>query len=117
MKILFNLVLALGIMVALGSCKGHSHEHEDSAKETVDKSSQEYASAYVCPMHCKGSGSAEAGKCPVCGMDYVANTEHNADAHDHEGEEGDDHDHDGEDGDDHDHDGEDGDSHEGHDHD
>ena len=31
----------------------------------------EYTSAYVCPMHCKGSGSDTTGTCPVCGMDYV----------------------------------------------
>ena len=36
-----------------------------------DKSGKEYTSAYVCPMHCKGSGSDTTGVCPVCGMDYV----------------------------------------------
>ncbi len=34
---------------------------------------KEYTSAYICPMHCEGSGSDKAGKCPVCKMDYVAN--------------------------------------------
>ena len=33
----------------------------------------EYTSAYICPMHCDGSGSDQAGTCPVCGMDYVKN--------------------------------------------
>ena len=37
------------------------------------KSGKEYTSAYVCPMHCVGSGSDTAGTCPTCGMDYVKN--------------------------------------------
>ena len=40
------------------------------------KQGKEYTSAYVCPMHCEGSGSDEAGICPVCEMDYIANKEH-----------------------------------------
>jgi hypothetical protein len=44
----------------------------ESSGEAAD-SGPEYTSAYVCPMHCEGSGSAEAGKCPSCGMDYVMN--------------------------------------------
>ena len=35
------------------------------------QSGKEYSSAYICPMHCEGSGSDTAGLCPVCGMDYV----------------------------------------------
>ena len=45
----------------------------EKAEKTVDKNGKEYTSAYVCPMHCKGSGSDKPGKCPVCNMDYVAN--------------------------------------------
>ena len=65
----------------------------------VDKTSKEYASAFICPMHCKGSGSDTAGKCPVCEMDYVANEDYKSNSeaaeeghegHDHSG-----HDHDG----------------------
>lgn len=33
----------------------------------------EITSAYVCPMHCEGSGSDKEGKCPKCEMDYVFN--------------------------------------------
>lgn len=54
-----------------------------------DMSGPEYTSAYICPMHCKGSGSDKEGVCPVCGMDYVVN-DHNHEGHDHEG-----HDHEG----------------------
>jgi hypothetical protein len=38
-----------------------------------DGQGPEYTSAYICPMHCEGSGSSEPGTCPVCGMDYVKN--------------------------------------------
>ena len=42
----------------------------------IDKTGKEYTSAYVCPMHCDGSGSETSGACPVCGMDYVKNDQH-----------------------------------------
>lgn len=65
----------------------------------------EYTSAYICPMHCEGSGSAEMGTCPVCKMDYVANENTATPATDpHEG-----HNHGAHDGHDHG-------SHEGHNH-
>lgn len=44
-----------------------------SQEQKVDQSGPEYTSAYVCPMHCEGSGSDTAGLCPVCGMDLVEN--------------------------------------------
>lgn len=44
-----------------------------------------YTAAYVCPMHCEGSGSEEMGTCPACGMDYVMNEDHQTDGHTHEG--------------------------------
>jgi len=48
-----------------------------------DTSGKEYTSAYVCPMHCKDSGSDTTGICPVCGMDYVPHHEHTSDGHKH----------------------------------
>lgn len=100
--LLFGLLLSLGIFVtACGGAPeksadepteqteapeadanaedGHDHAGHDHAMEgdstAADAAEQgpEYTSAYVCPMHCEGSGSAEPGKCPVCGMEYVAN--------------------------------------------
>lgn len=53
------------------------------SKAATNQQGKEYTSAYICPMHCEGSGSEEAGKCPVCGMDYVKNDDHNHDGHDH----------------------------------
>ncbi|MBO0330474.1 heavy metal-binding domain-containing protein [[Muricauda] lutisoli] len=63
-----------------------SMDHEDhdmEGMETAKMEGKEYASKYVCPMHCEGSGSDEEGKCPVCGMTYVLNEEHMADGHTH----------------------------------
>lgn len=54
-------------MACLSSCSNQS--------STETQNSPEYNSAYICPMHCEGSGSSEPGTCPVCGMDYVENTE------------------------------------------
>ena len=86
---LVTLVFSAFLIIGLGACKhkhshnGHSHEHSAD----TDKQGKEYTSKYICPMHCEGSGSAEAGTCPVCGMDYVLNEDH---GHSHNGE---DHDH------------------------
>lgn len=41
--------------------------------EALKKKGPEYLAHYVCPSYCKGSGSASAGKCPVCGKDYIHN--------------------------------------------
>lgn len=88
-----NLIRAFsfGMLVfAMTSC---SSTTTDSTKtETgTEQTGKEYTSAYICPMHCEGSGSDAVGKCPVCGMDYVKNegtgdAEHSHDdGHNHEG--------------------------------
>ena len=66
---------------------------------------KEYDSAFVCPMHCEGSGSDQAGTCPVCGMEYVSNEDHKSDGHKHEDHSQEDHDHEGHSHDGHSHDG------------
>ncbi len=57
---------------------GHSHQHEQqSAMEIVeetDTTALAWTAPYVCPMHCKGSGSDKEGTCPACGMAYEPNT-------------------------------------------
>lgn len=80
--------IALGFLlmfavVVLG-CGGGTSTAPDATEQsdTEAKTGKEYTSAYVCPMHCEGSGSAEAGQCPVCKMEYVANAE--LEDHDHE---------------------------------
>ena len=84
---LATALFAFGLSVS--SCGSKSNSKD--AMENVDMSGPEYTSAYVCPMHCEGSGSDAEGKCSVCGMDYVANETHEADGHDHDSH--DDHNH------------------------
>lgn len=92
--LIFGLFFAFSL--TLNSCGGNtapSEQTEEVAQPAMDEmkaaepeSTEEdpaYASAYVCPMHCAGSGSDEPGKCPVCGMDYVANPDHAKDQHEH----------------------------------
>ena len=87
LKMFLLFVAVMGTSVAITSCGGHSHDNDSS-----EKLGKEYTSDYVCPMHCKDSGSEKAGKCPVCGMDYVVNEDHKKDGHEHS--EDVDHDHD-----------------------
>lgn len=94
----FMAVLAFGLTIA--SCgnqkSADAAEEETTEMEATEEATEEaaeqgpeYTSAYVCPMHCEGSGSAEPGKCPVCGMDYVMNEDKSdaegGDGHDHDG--------------------------------
>jgi hypothetical protein len=88
-KLLFLGVVISAVAIA---CGNNAHDHDGGAMHEngdADASQEphgdgpEYTSAYVCPMHCEGSGSDKPGKCPVCGMDYVANTDHMKDGHKH----------------------------------
>lgn len=72
-KIIFLLPTLFATFIAISSC---GNKLKNSAQQ-----GKEYTSAYVCPMYCEGSGSDEAGKCPVCGMDYVKNENHETDSH------------------------------------
>ncbi len=59
----------------------HDHDHDHEGGDHGEGAA--YTAAYVCPMHCEGSGSETEGKCPVCNMDYVAQAEHAKDGHKH----------------------------------
>ena len=107
---LFNISFLFAIMLVFGlsfaSCGNQGKADADATEMEADSTAAgdameameadtdaemaedgpEYTSAYVCPMHCKGSGSAEPGKCPVCGMDYVQNE--NMNSEEAEGEDG-----------------------------
>lgn len=74
-------VLALAFMLTTVSCK--DAKKDDTTTKTEQAEKKEYASAYVCPMHCEGSGSDKEGECPKCGMDYVKNEDHNSNGHKH----------------------------------
>jgi len=67
-SIIFKASMMLLLIGSLTGCSSNSSE--------IDKRGKEYTSAYVCPMHCEGSGSDSAGTCPVCGMDYIKNDQH-----------------------------------------
>ena len=103
------MLLCIAVLVGtVTSCK-HKHgpdTHKHNPDGSIDKSGPEWTSDYICPMHCKGSGSANVGTCPVCKMDLVKNKDKKVDGN--EGHDHSEHDHSGHD---HDH----GD-HEGHDH-
>lgn len=80
----FKSILAAIIIaatVSMVSCKDNTAE---TKTETTEKQGKEYTSAYVCPMHCKDSGSDEEGKCDTCGMALVKNEDHKANGHKHE---------------------------------
>ena len=84
MKIIKSLIAVLLLMttvVVLNSCGGESSNTNQT--EQAAEQGKEYTSAYICPMHCEGSGAEAMGKCPVCGMDYVKNKDHKADGHSH----------------------------------
>lgn len=88
-----TIILALSAMTfTLVNCK-QSGKTDQQTETTVDQSGPEYTSEYVCPMHCAGSGNDEPGECPVCGMAYVKNEDHEMHQDDQKGH---DH-HDGED--------------------
>ena len=74
-------VLVLSLILTTVSCKGGAKA--ESSTQTEQQEMDEYTSAYVCPMHCEGSGSATEGSCPKCGMTYVKNEDHNANGHKH----------------------------------
>lgn len=89
-------IICLGLsMASLGV--GISSCGNKAKTEAADQG-PEYTSAYICPMHCKGSGSDAPGVCPACGMDYEANknreAKHEHDGHDH-GHDHEGHDHEG----------------------
>lgn len=80
--------MAMFLLTIVG-CGGSGHDHDKADQQTESKEGaahgegKEYTSAYICPMHCEGSGSEAPGSCPVCGMDYVEHSAHIKDGHDH----------------------------------
>lgn len=79
-----SFVAVAGILVSVSACKSkvETPAQEKAVMEKVDQSGPEYTSKYICPMHCKGSGSDQPGVCPACGMDYELNPAHQHEAMD-----------------------------------
>jgi len=65
MKLINTILLSFVLIGSMTACT------TSIKNDNENKQGKEYTSAYVCPMHCEGSGSDSAGQCPVCGMDYV----------------------------------------------
>lgn len=89
MKMVHIMLLPVLLLLAglsFTACGGDSaeqrHQHEASSDHAHGEGAA-FTSAYVCPMHCEGSGSDQPGTCPVCGMDYQPQSEHMADGHSH----------------------------------
>ena len=76
-RIFLFLALLSCMSIAVSSCGSNATTTESAAQ------GKEYTSAYICPMHCKDSGSEKMGTCPVCSMDYVKNEDHKGDGHSH----------------------------------
>mgnify|MGYP006897289467 CR=1 FL=1 len=79
MRTKMKTILAIAFVASLlltVSCKDKAEQNNETTTEqteSAENQGKEYTSAYVCPMHCEGSGSDEEGNCPKCGMAYVAN--------------------------------------------
>jgi len=69
------------VMLLFLSCHGETVVKREPAKE--HGGTKAYTSAYVCPLHCAGSGSDRPGTCIGCGIDYVPLSEHNKNGHTH----------------------------------
>ena len=82
-----SLILLFALVLTLAACGNADNAENTTTDETTTATphgeGKAYTSAYVCPMHCEGSGSDEAGDCPVCGMSYVASEDHTKDGHTH----------------------------------
>jgi hypothetical protein len=118
LKLIMTIMLIGLFTMSMSSCAGEKKSTNAKTEQVEDGSKQgkEYTSAYICPMHCKDSGSDKPGKCSACGMDYKKNEK--GSSNDHEGHDHDGHNHDGHNHDGHNHDGHNHDSenHEGHSH-
>ena len=57
LKLTFFIALTAGTLM-ITSCNQQKQSADDHLKseQQADKSGPEYTSAYICPMHCKGSG-------------------------------------------------------------
>ena len=85
LKSIFTICLIFVACSIFISCSGGTQETKTvKIEKATDKNGKEYTSRYICPMHCKGSGSEVKGqKCPACEMDLVENRNHAHYGHNH----------------------------------
>jgi hypothetical protein len=82
LKLIFTILTFSLVTLSMYSC-GNGKNAKANTEQSTDTSKQgkEYTSAYICPMHCEGSGSDKPGDCPVCGMAYKKNDKNNKEDH------------------------------------
>jgi uncharacterized paraquat-inducible protein A len=78
-KLFLSAILVI-VTITMVSCK----DNKTKTETTIEQQGKEYTSAYVCPMHCKDSGSDQEGTCDTCGMTLVKNEDHSTNSHAHE---------------------------------
>lgn len=83
---LYIYLLLVSLFITCKSKTETSSATTDAAPPKEANQGPEYTSKYICPMHCKGSGSDKSGVCPTCGMDYVENKAKEGHDHDHDGD-------------------------------
>lgn len=86
MKKLRTILVAMVVIasIIIVSCKDNKKEVLTETETSAENQGKEYTSAYVCPMHCKDSGSDKEVKCDTCGMTLVKNEDHKANGHEHD---------------------------------
>lgn len=74
-KLIMTIMVVGLLTMSMYSCGGNKKADNPKTEQAEDmaKQGKEYTSAYICPMHCKDSGSDKPGECPVCGMAYEKN--------------------------------------------
>lgn len=70
-----SIIMAAFALFSMAACTVNVNDkkQQENHSENSHKEGKEHTSAYICPMHCEGSGSDSAGTCPVCKMDYIKN--------------------------------------------
>lgn len=77
-------ILAFALMLLITAC---GSDKQDTQQQPVNQETKQDAqqASFYCPMKCEGEKTyAEAGSCPVCGMDLVkadANSEKEMEFH------------------------------------
>jgi hypothetical protein len=77
----FSVIMVLTMLTYFACSNQADKPNHVPVKEHGE--SKAHTSAYVCPMHCAGSGSEAPGVCPNCGMNYQALEEHVKNGHVH----------------------------------
>ena len=75
-KLMLTIAVLATALFVIQSCENKKTKKSATTETKMEKTGKEYTSAYICPMHCKGSGSDKEGECPKCGMGYVKNENH-----------------------------------------